>query len=35
VRPDYLELMRAQMQESLGERYVDTLDLEECQCQEE
>jgi 2-oxoglutarate ferredoxin oxidoreductase subunit beta len=35
-RPDYLELMHNQMQESLGGRYVDTLhieEMEECECQ--
>jgi 2-oxoglutarate ferredoxin oxidoreductase subunit beta len=34
VRPDYIELMRAQMHDSLGDRYVDTLHMEECECQE-
>jgi hypothetical protein len=34
VRPDYIELMRAQMNDSLGDRYVDTLHMEECECQE-
>jgi len=33
VRPDYVELMRAQMHESLGGRYVDTLHMEELECQ--
>ena len=35
-RPDYMELMHNQMQESLGGRYVDTLhieEMEECECQ--
>jgi 2-oxoglutarate ferredoxin oxidoreductase subunit beta len=32
VRPEYLELMRGRMQESLGDRYVDTLHMEECEC---
>jgi 2-oxoglutarate ferredoxin oxidoreductase subunit beta len=33
-RPDYMELMRHQMQESLGDRYVETWDREgeECEC---
>jgi len=31
VRPDYLDLMRAQMHEALGDRYVDTLHMEECE----
>lgn len=30
-RPNYLELMRTQMRESLGDRYVDTLHMEECE----
>jgi 2-oxoglutarate/2-oxoacid ferredoxin oxidoreductase subunit beta len=41
VRPDYLDLMRAQMHDTLGDRYVDTLHMEEadgvqevCECQE-
>jgi 2-oxoglutarate ferredoxin oxidoreductase subunit beta len=34
VRPDYIELMREQMHDSLGDRYVDTLHMEECECQE-
>jgi 2-oxoglutarate ferredoxin oxidoreductase subunit beta len=34
VRPDYIELMRAQLNDSLGDRYVDTLHMEECECQE-
>jgi 2-oxoglutarate ferredoxin oxidoreductase subunit beta len=29
-RPNYLELMRNQMRETLGDRYVDTLHMEEC-----
>jgi 2-oxoglutarate ferredoxin oxidoreductase subunit beta len=29
-RPDYLQLMRTQMRETLGDRYVDTLHMEEC-----
>jgi 2-oxoglutarate ferredoxin oxidoreductase subunit beta len=33
VRPDFIELMRAQMHDSLGGRYVDTLHMEECECQ--
>jgi 2-oxoglutarate ferredoxin oxidoreductase subunit beta len=40
VRPDYMELMRGQMRDTLGDRYVDTLHMEEadgvqedCQCQ--
>jgi len=37
VRPDYLDLMRAQMTETLGDRYVDNLHMEEteegCGCQ--
>ncbi|HET8668604.1 MAG TPA: 2-oxoacid:ferredoxin oxidoreductase subunit beta [Terriglobales bacterium] len=35
-RPDYMELMRHQMQESLGDRYVESYDREgeeECGCQ--
>lgn len=35
-RPDYMELMRHQMQESLGDRYVDNYydrEGEECECQ--
>jgi 2-oxoglutarate ferredoxin oxidoreductase subunit beta len=32
VRPDYQELRRAHLQESLGGRYADTLHLEECEC---
>ncbi len=31
VRPDYLDLMRGQMHEALGDRYVDTLHMEECE----
>ncbi len=31
VRPDYLDLLRAQMHESLGDRYVDSLHMEECE----
>jgi 2-oxoglutarate ferredoxin oxidoreductase subunit beta len=35
VRPDYLDLLRAQMHESLGDRYVDNLHMEECEgCEE-
>jgi len=41
VRPNYLDLMRAQMHESLGDRYVDNLHMseadgvqEECECQQ-
>jgi 2-oxoglutarate ferredoxin oxidoreductase subunit beta len=41
VRPDWLELMRAQMHDTLGDRYVDTLHMEEadgvqevCECKE-
>lgn len=30
-RPNYLELMRNQMRETLGDRYVDTLHMEECE----
>ncbi|MFB3918203.1 MAG: 2-oxoacid:ferredoxin oxidoreductase subunit beta [Terriglobales bacterium] len=40
VRPNYFDLMRAQMHEALGDRYVDTLHMEEaegveeeCECQ--
>jgi 2-oxoglutarate/2-oxoacid ferredoxin oxidoreductase subunit beta len=34
-RPDYMELMRHQMQEALGSRYVESHDKEgeECGCQ--
>jgi 2-oxoglutarate ferredoxin oxidoreductase subunit beta len=39
VRPNYMDLMRAQMHETLGDRYVDTLHMseadgvqEECEC---
>ncbi|MFB3813270.1 MAG: 2-oxoacid:ferredoxin oxidoreductase subunit beta [Terriglobales bacterium] len=38
VRPDYLDLMREQMHESLGDRYIDTLHMEEADdhtCEEE
>jgi 2-oxoglutarate ferredoxin oxidoreductase subunit beta len=41
VRPNYLDLMRAQLHESLGDRYVDNLHMseadgvqEECECQQ-
>ena len=30
VRPEFIDLMRARMHESLGGRYVDTLHMEEC-----
>lgn len=37
VRPDYLDLLRAQMTETLGDRYIDSLHVEEteegCGCQ--
>jgi 2-oxoglutarate ferredoxin oxidoreductase subunit beta len=31
MRPEYLDLMRAEMHDSLGGRYVDTLHMEECE----
>jgi 2-oxoglutarate ferredoxin oxidoreductase subunit beta len=31
VRPEFMDLMRARMHESLGGRYVDTLHMEECE----
>jgi 2-oxoglutarate ferredoxin oxidoreductase subunit beta len=33
VRPDFIDLMRARMHETLGGRYVDTLHMEETECQ--
>jgi 2-oxoglutarate ferredoxin oxidoreductase subunit beta len=33
VRPDFIELMRASLHETLGGRYVDTLHMEETECQ--
>jgi 2-oxoglutarate ferredoxin oxidoreductase subunit beta len=33
IRPEFIDLMRARMHESLGGRYVDTLHMEECEWQ--